>query len=155
MFLHENAPDVLHKKTPTTIKVTKCKLDSKVLIVYIVDVPFSIMCYNLAGSVESQELWLWDTARTRNFFCFLLFWESFNSYNFGTTGPIQVRFSAKCTSPNEDFNQINKLFDIPTDSPISHHIFSFTFLLLLSCCILKLNMLSYYILLNKSQLTMD
>ncbi len=27
------------------------------------------------------------------------------SHNFGTTGPIQVGFSAKCTSPNEHFNQ--------------------------------------------------
>ena len=32
-------------------------------------------------------------------FCILLFWESFNWYNFGTTGSIQVGFSAKCTSP--------------------------------------------------------
>ncbi len=53
---------------------------------------------------------------------FQLFWESFNYYNFGTTGPIQVRFSAKCTSPNEDFNQIEnwkcQMFDfrlIPLD----------------------------------------
>ncbi len=30
------------------------------------------------------------------------------AYNFGTTGPIQVGFSAKCTSPNDDFNQIKK-----------------------------------------------
>ncbi len=28
------------------------------------------------------------------------------AHNVGTTGPIQVRFSAKCTSPNEHFNQI-------------------------------------------------
>ncbi len=28
------------------------------------------------------------------------------AHNFGTTGPIQVRFSAKCTSPNEHFNEI-------------------------------------------------
>ncbi len=57
-----------------------------------------------------------------HFFCFLLFWESFNCYNFGTTGPIQVGFSAKCTSPNEHFNQIENwkchMFDfrrIPQD----------------------------------------
>ncbi len=36
-----------------------------------------------------------------HFFCFVLFLESFN--NFGTTGPIQMGFSAKCTSPNEHF----------------------------------------------------
>ncbi len=35
-----------------------------------------------------------------------MLWESFNCCNFGTTGPIQVGFSAKCTSHNEDFNQI-------------------------------------------------
>ncbi len=39
-----------------------------------------------------------------HFFCFLLFCESFNCYNFGTTGPIQVEFSANCTSPNKEFN---------------------------------------------------
>ncbi len=37
------------------------------------------------------------------FFCFLLFWES---YNYETIGTIQVDFSAKRTSPNEDSNQI-------------------------------------------------
>ena len=37
--------------------------------------------------------------------CFLSFWESFNCYNFNTTGPFQVGVSAKCTSPNDDFNQ--------------------------------------------------
>ncbi len=40
-----------------------------------------------------------------HFVCFLLFWESFNCCNYGTTGPIQVGFSAKCTSPNEEFIQ--------------------------------------------------
>ncbi len=54
------------------------------------------MCCDLAGSVGSREHWLWD----------LLFWESFNFYNFGITGQIQLGFSAKCTSPNEDFNHI-------------------------------------------------
>ncbi len=38
------------------------------------------------------------------FLCFLLFWESVNYYNFGSTGQIQVGFSVKCTSLNEDFN---------------------------------------------------
>ncbi len=28
------------------------------------------------------------------------------AHNLGTTGPIQVGFSAKCTSTNKDFNQI-------------------------------------------------
>ncbi len=47
--------------------------------------------------------------KVMHFFCVLLLWESFNFYNFGTTGrtgPIHVGFSAKCTSPNDDFNQI-------------------------------------------------
>ncbi len=65
------------------------------------------MCCDLEGSVRSRQHWLRDTARKRNaFVLFSLFWESFNCYNFGTTGPIQVGFSGKCTSPNEDFNQI-------------------------------------------------
>ncbi len=61
-----------------------------------------------SGSVGRQEHWLWDTDRKRNaiLLCFLLFWESFIWYSFGTTGPIQVGFSAKCVLPNEDFNQI-------------------------------------------------
>ncbi len=29
------------------------------------------------------------------------------AHNLGTTGPIQVGISAKCTSPNEDFNQLD------------------------------------------------
>ena len=31
-------------------------------------------------------------------------------YNVGTTAPIQVRFSVKCTSPNEDFKTENVTF---------------------------------------------
>ncbi len=62
------------------------------------------MCCDLVGSVWGRKHWLWDTARKRN--AFLLLWESFNSYNFGTIGPIQVGGSAKGTSPNEEFNQI-------------------------------------------------
>ena len=40
---------------------------------------------------------------------FIVFYCSDNpsiAHNFGTTGLIQVGFSAKCTSPEEDFNQI-------------------------------------------------
>ncbi len=71
---------------------------------------YAYMCCNLAGSVGCREHWLRDTARKRKafffyFFYFLLFWESFNCCNFGTTGLIQVGFAAKCTSPNEDFNR--------------------------------------------------
>ena len=36
------------------------------------------------------------------------------THNLGSTGPIQVGFSAKCASPNEHFNQIEnklKMFD--------------------------------------------
>ena len=35
-------------------------------------------------------------------YCF----ENLSIVNFGTTGPIHLGFSAKCTLPNEDFNQI-------------------------------------------------
>ncbi len=74
------------------------------------------MCCDLAGSVGSREHWLWDTARKRNaFLLFSIVLKSFNCYSFGTIGPLQVGFSAKCTSPNEDFNQIENwkchLFD--------------------------------------------
>ena len=65
------------------------------------------MSCDLAASVGSLQHWLWDTARKMNaFLCFLLFWNSFTWYNFGTTDWIQVGFSAKCTSSTEDFNQI-------------------------------------------------
>ena len=66
------------------------------------------MCCDLAGSVRSREHWLWDTARKRNapLLFSIVFWESFNCYNFGTTSPIQVTFSAKCTPPDEDFTHI-------------------------------------------------
>ena len=62
------------------------------------------LCYELAESVGSLEQWLWDISGKNNkFLLFLLFGESFKTHNFGTTGPIQIRFSAKCTSPNEHF----------------------------------------------------
>ncbi len=75
-----------------------------------------------AGSVGSREHSLCIQPGKGMHFCFLLCWESFNCYNFGTTGPIQVSFSERCTSPNEDFNQIEnwkcRMFDfrlIPLD----------------------------------------
>ena len=91
-----------------------------------------IMCCNLAvaESVRSREHWLWDTARKRNvFLLFSIVLGIFQLlYNFGTTGPIQVRFSATCTSPDEDFksNRTLKMSHVwlPTDFPRSHHIFS-------------------------------
>ncbi len=37
------------------------------------------ICCNLAGSVGSQQHWLWDIAEKEiNFYCFLLLWELFN-----------------------------------------------------------------------------
>ena len=43
------------------------------------------------------------------------------AHNFGTTGPIQVGFSTKCTSPYEQFNQIEiwkcDMFDVRMISP--------------------------------------
>ena len=65
------------------------------------------MCYNLAESVGTREHWLWDVARKRNEF--LLFSIVLRILQLGTTGPIQVGFSAKCSSPNEHFNQIENL----------------------------------------------
>ena len=63
--------------------------------------------YVLQSSRISWKHWLWDTARKRNaFLLFSIVLRIFQSFNFGTTGPIQVGFSAKCTSPNEDINQI-------------------------------------------------
>ena len=63
---------------------------------------------------------------------FPLFRESFNCFNFGTTGLIQVGFSAKCTSPNEYFNQIEiwkcHMFDfrlIPLDRITYNECFAF------------------------------
>ncbi len=63
---------------------------------------------DLAESVKSQEHLLWDIARMRNeFLLFSIVLKSPSiTHNFGTTGSIQVGFSAKCTSPNEYFNQI-------------------------------------------------
>ena len=76
-------------------------------------------------SVGSREYWLWDilVARKRNKFLlsivFYCFENSSIAHNLGTTGPIQVGFSGKCTSPNENFNQILKLkmshARVPTD----------------------------------------
>ncbi len=58
------------------------------------------------------------------FFCFLLFWEPFNCYNFGTIGPIHLGFLAKCKSPNEHFNQIEnmKMSHVRLEFPRSYHI---------------------------------
>ncbi len=82
---------------------------------------FSIMIKGFVLCQHSTSYVMWSSKMSRELtnidleiepnkgnksFCFLLFWESFNCFNFGTTGPIQVRFSAKCIPPNEDFNQI-------------------------------------------------
>ncbi len=51
--------------------------------------------------------WLWDTVRKRD--VFILFYIVLRSFQLlWTTGLIQVGFSTKCTSPNEDFNQNRK-----------------------------------------------
>ncbi len=63
------------------------------------------MCCDLAESVGSWEHWLWDS-QTKEWISFVFFCFANPSivHNFGTTGPIQVGFSAKCTSRNEQFN---------------------------------------------------
>ncbi len=86
------------------------------------------MCWNLAGSVRSPQHWLWDIARKK--WISIVFYCSENppiAHNLGTAGPIQVGFSAKCTSPNEHFNQKLKMSHVrvPTDFPRSHHILPF------------------------------
>ena len=84
------------------------------------------MCCDLVGSVGSWQHWLWHISRKRNEF--LLFWESFNcslTWNHWTDSS---GFSAKCTSPNEHFNQIEIWkchmceFTSATDFPRLHHI---------------------------------
>ena len=78
--------------------------------------PICVM--DLAESIRSREHWLWDTASKRDLICFVFycFGNPSIAYNFGTTGPIQVGFSAKCTSPNELFNEIENR---------KYHIFDF------------------------------
>ena len=89
------------------------------------------MCCNLPELVRSQEHWLWDVARKRNdclLFSFYCFENPSIALNFGIgpTGPIQMWFSAKCTSPNEQFNLENWKWHmlyvgLQTDFPRLHH----------------------------------
>ena len=68
---------------------------------------FVYMCCDLAGSVGSREhIVRYSQKQECISFVSYCFKEFFNCCNFGTTGPIQVGFSAKCNSPKEDFNQI-------------------------------------------------
>ena len=61
------------------------------------------MCYNLVESVGSID---YSQKKKLISFVFYCFENPSIAHNFGTTGPIQVGFSAKCTSPNKHFNQI-------------------------------------------------
>ncbi len=45
-----------------------------------------------------------------NFYCFLCFENPSIGHNFQTTGPIQIGFSAKHTSPNDHSNQIENCY---------------------------------------------
>ena len=82
-----------------------------------------LMCCNLAGSVGSRQHWLWDIARKRNEFpLFSIVLRILPiAHNHGTTGPIQVEFSAKCTSPIMSTLSNRKLkmshVQVPTDFP--------------------------------------
>ncbi len=95
------------------------------------------MCYDLVESVGSQEHWLWDNIQKKELISFVFYCLENPSivHNFGTTGPIQVGFWAKCTSPNEHFNQIEKLkmshVRLQTNIPRSHHIMLLVMVLLL------------------------
>ncbi len=51
-----------------------------------------------------------------NFSCFLLFENSSIAQNFGTTGPIQMGFSATCTS-EEQRGTVVKVFDSGVKGP--------------------------------------
>ena len=66
------------------------------------------LCCVLAGSVRSRKHWLWDIARKRNEFP--LFSVVLRILHLlialRTTEPIQMGFSANCTTPKENFNQI-------------------------------------------------
>ena len=60
----------------------------------------------MRSSRISQKLW--DVVRKGMNFPFVFYWFENPSiaHNLETTGPIQAGFPAKCTSPNEHFNQI-------------------------------------------------
>ncbi len=111
-----------HKQSRDYIHFEMKNLGSDVLDITVI---FD-MCCDLAGSVRSIDSEI-QPEKEMYFFCFLLFWESFNCCNFGNTGPIQVAFSTKCTSPNEDFWSNRKLkmsyIRLLTNSPRSHHTF--------------------------------
>ncbi len=87
------------------------------------------MCYDLGESDGSQEHLLWGEMRYSQkkewvSFVFYYFENPSIAHNFGTTGLIQVRFSAKCTSPNKHFNQIENWkchIRLQTDFLRSHH----------------------------------
>ena len=71
--------------------------------------------YVLRSSGISQKSgalnWYWEKARKRNSWVSFVFNCSENhsiAHIFGTTSPIQVGFSAKCTSPNGHINKILK-----------------------------------------------
>ncbi len=55
-----------------------------------------------SGGIDCEIL----PEKATDFFVFYCFENPSNTHNFGITSPIQVRFSAKRTSPNEYFNQI-------------------------------------------------
>ena len=71
---------------------------------------YGYMCCNLAESVGTWKLGelivRYSQKKEWISFVFYCFENPSNAHNFGTTGPIQVGFSAKCTSPNEHINQI-------------------------------------------------
>ena len=66
------------------------------------------MCCNLAGSVRSLVAFFVRYSQKKKCISFVFYYSENPSiaHNLGTTEPIQVGFSSKCTSPNDYFNQI-------------------------------------------------
>ena len=69
---------------------------------------YMYMCCDLSGSVGSRQHWLWDIASKRNEF--LLFSIVLKTLQLlialEPLDQLKWRFLAKCTSPSENFNQI-------------------------------------------------
>ncbi len=74
----------------------------------------TILCYHLVESeIRSIDCEIWRE-KGMNFFSYCFENPSNAHNNFGRTGPSQLRFSAKCTFPNEHLNQIETTWEFYT-----------------------------------------